>query len=121
MRILLVDDDALLGRSMMRALRSDRHELVWDADPSVALERIAHGERFDLVLCDVNMPHIDGVAFVGHAMESDPGLVGRMVAITGGTTRSTEEALAQRGIGVLEKPFDAATLEALIGGFASRA
>lgn len=60
MRLLLVEDDPLLGDGLQRALRADGYTVDWvDRGDQVlgALER----EHFDLVLLDVGLPGLDGV------------------------------------------------------------
>lgn len=57
--ILVVDDDALNRRLLVRALRSDGHQTLEAADGQQALDVLA-AERPDVVLLDVMMPVLDG-------------------------------------------------------------
>ncbi len=112
-RVLIADDDELVGRSMRRVLRD--HEVVLVAHGRAALDEILRGERFDVVFCDLMMPEMTGMEL--HArLESDrPDIAESMVFITGGAYTSSAmaflEAVANERI---EKPFDARDVRALV-------
>ena len=59
MRLLLVDDDAALLESLAIVLRAEQHDVTTVAAGRAALEA-AERERFDAIVCDVNLPDIDG-------------------------------------------------------------
>ncbi len=63
MRLLIVDDDADLRQSLSLLLRESGYEVVAEGDPEEALRR-ALAEEFDLILCDVRMPRMDGLSFL---------------------------------------------------------
>jgi PAS domain S-box-containing protein len=56
LRILVVDDDAAVGRLTVGMLEASGHHAVAATDPETALQWLAEGERFDLVVTDVLMP-----------------------------------------------------------------
>ncbi|MFQ5346890.1 MAG: response regulator [Rhodothalassiaceae bacterium] len=60
-RILLAEDDEAVRSFVRRALESAGHEIVEVTDGGQALERLA-AERFDLLLSDIVMPVMDGIA-----------------------------------------------------------
>ena len=62
-RVLLVDDDAAIRRSMRHALEKGRWEVDEAEDGLMALERLAHG-RPDIILLDLVMPRMDGFEFL---------------------------------------------------------
>ncbi len=64
MRLLIVDDDAGLRHSLALLLQEAGYEVVAEGDPEEALRR-AGTEAFDLILCDVRMPKMDGLTFLG--------------------------------------------------------
>jgi two-component system response regulator AtoC len=64
MRLLIVDDDAGLRHSLALLLQEAGYEVVAEGDPEEALTRAA-AESFDLILCDVRMPKMDGLTFLG--------------------------------------------------------
>jgi CheY-like chemotaxis protein/anti-sigma regulatory factor (Ser/Thr protein kinase) len=64
LRILLVDDDPLLLKSMRDALELDDHQVVTaeggQAGINTFADATASGEHFDAVITDLGMPHVDG-------------------------------------------------------------
>src|SRR5438034_8478590 len=62
-RVLVVDDEPGLRQSLGLLLSDAGYEVVAEGDGSRAVER-ALAETFDLVLCDVRMPDMDGLAFL---------------------------------------------------------
>jgi CheY-like chemotaxis protein len=104
-RVLVIDDDPLLRNMMRRALEQE-HDTVVVASAKDALERIAAGQRFDLVLCDLMLPGLSGVDFHERVRPIAPELVERVLFTTGGAyTPRAEAFLARTDIRHLEKPF----------------
>lgn len=60
MRILLVEDDHLLAKTMLSMLRDNQNTVDWLDDGQQALNVIP-GENFDLVILDLTLPRIDGL------------------------------------------------------------
>ncbi|MCX8117414.1 MAG: response regulator [Desulfobacterota bacterium] len=58
-RILVVDDDEVIRRLLRTYLTQSGYEVTEAEDGQKALERLGQ-ERFDLLICDVMMPHKDG-------------------------------------------------------------
>ena len=111
-RILVVDDEPLVGRLVERAL-SRQHQVTVLTSARDALERIVAGERFDLVLCDLMMPGMTGMDLYDRVEQLSADQAGRMVFLTGGAFTGRAQAfLSQRPF--LEKPFDLRALEALV-------
>lgn len=104
-RILLAEDTPATSEMVRHALSTDGHEVVVAHDGTEALERIlAPGEAYDLVISDVEMPSLDGIALIGKALEARPGMkVILMSGFAGGLERA--EALKGRISGTLSKPF----------------
>ena len=111
-RILVVDDEPLVGRLVERALVRDHHVTVVTSGRA-GLERITAGERFDLILCDLMMPEMTGMELHERVTELAADQADRMVFLTGGAfTRRARDFLKTRAF--LEKPFDLSALEALV-------
>jgi DNA-binding NtrC family response regulator len=118
-RVLIVDDDPAVLRSLRRFLRD--HDVVAMDDPAAALERIARGERFDLILSDLTMPHMNGMELEKGIARIDAAQAERVVFMTGGaTTDEARDFLASTRSTVLKKPFPAGALQALVRARASR-
>jgi DNA-binding response OmpR family regulator len=60
MRILLVEDDAMIGKAVLDVLRSDHYAVDWVRDGTAAAGALAT-ERYDLVLLDLGLPKADGL------------------------------------------------------------
>ena len=60
MRILLVEDDAMIGKAVLDLLRSEHYAVDWVRDGSAA-EAALVAERYDLVLLDLGLPKADGL------------------------------------------------------------
>lgn len=87
LRVLLVDDEAALRRPIARFLARRGAEVSEAGDGLEALERIAELEgRVDALLADLRMPKMDGVALHAELRRRYPGLVDRVVFLSGDLT-----------------------------------
>ena len=84
-RILCIDDEPALGLALRRALVSE-HDVVILTSAAEALEQVKDGERFDLLLCDLMMPGMNGMDFHMELEAFAPELAKRIVFLTGGAT-----------------------------------
>jgi len=111
--VLVVDDDPLVAKALKRALRG--HDVTVATGGREAIERIASGQRFDLVLCDIMMPDVTGMDVYDAARREGRSLEDAFVFITGGafTTRA-REFLTDVPNRVLEKPFDVQAIRDLV-------
>lgn len=81
-RILLADDDAATRDLVQRALAIDGHNVTPTQDGSEALDAItAAPAAFDLLISDVQMPVLDGVALAEQALAVAPSL--RVILMSG--------------------------------------
>jgi CheY-like chemotaxis protein len=117
-RILVIDDEPLLGRTLSFMLE-ENHDVVVADGGAEALRRLGEDARFDLVLCDLDMPGVNGSSVHNAVERVHPQLVPRFVLMTGGACAGwAEEFLARYSGARLEKPFSAADVEqvlALVG------
>ncbi len=113
-RILVVDDEAAIGSTLRRAL-SEEHDIESLTNAREALRRLAAGDRFDVILCDLMMPVMTGVEFYEALSRVDPEQARRIIFMTGGAFTPTAKNFLD---GVqnprLEKPFDLQLLRALL-------
>jgi PAS domain S-box-containing protein len=113
-RVLVVDDELLVGTSVQRALASE-HDVVIVSSGQGALERLSAHEHFDVILCDLMMPEMTGMDLHAELRKRWPQLSERLVFITGGTfTPGAREFLERVANQRLEKPFDMEDLRVLI-------
>lgn len=111
--ILLVDDDPdVVG--VVRAALARENRLVIAGDGAEGL-RLAAGEIYDVVLCDMKMPGMDGPAFYRRLVDARPDLARALLFISGDTssepTRAFLEATRRP---LLAKPFTPDELYAAI-------
>jgi len=113
-RVLLVDDERLLGEAIARALSED-HDVEVATDARQALDRLASAEPYDLVLCDLMMPVMTGMDLYAEVMHRDPKLAGRFVFMSGGTFSARARAFLQSVSNpCLEKPLDMGRLRSIV-------
>jgi len=114
-RILIIDDEPMMGGALRRQLPA--HEVFVETAAPAALARLRNGERFDLILCDMMMPEVTGVAFHEQLARELPEVAAQMVFMTGGAFTSAAHAFLDRVKNVrLEKPLDLNSVHALIQG-----
>lgn len=65
-KILVVDDSAALRQVVNIALQDEEYAVIEACDGKEALE-LLNGQQIDLIISDVNMPHMDGISFVKQA------------------------------------------------------
>jgi len=113
-RVLIVDDDPGVADAIALSL-SDENDTEVAKNATEALARIAHGDHYDVVLCDLMMPDVTGMDLYREVLRVAPHVAGRIVFMTGGvyTTRARAfvEGLPNRCI---EKPPDPAKLRELV-------
>lgn len=63
-RVLVVDDSGFFRNMLYPILRSAGYEVAMSHDPLHAIERHDNGEMFDVILSDIEMPHMTGYEFV---------------------------------------------------------
>lgn len=109
-RLLVVDDDALVARTLVRQLSGHAVDVV--ASGHAALERLAAaGEQYDLVLCDLMMPDMTGMDVYELVQQRYPDLADRFVFISGGgVTERSRQFLEEHADRVLAKPIDSRQL-----------
>lgn len=60
MRLLLVEDDAMIGESVLDLLRGEGYAVDWVKDGAIALE-VLYSQPYDLILLDLGLPQCDGL------------------------------------------------------------
>jgi CheY-like chemotaxis protein len=113
--ILVVEDEAALADAVTDMLRDAGYVVERASDGAEALERIG-SRAFDLVICDLKMPRVDGKAFYGALAKRAPALAKRVVFVTGDVAGTeAERFLGASGCRWLAKPFRAADLLRAVG------
>jgi two-component system, NtrC family, sensor kinase len=114
LRVLIVDDELMLLKALRNFLSSSVDVVLADGGQP-ALSLLEQDGNFDLVLCDVHMPAVDGVAVYEAVRERRPELLERFVFLTGGAlTPRAREFLARARPRLVHKPVQAEALAALL-------
>jgi len=75
-RILLAEDEAPLRSFVTRALNQDGHDVVAVSNGAEALDALTRAKaKFDLLLTDIRMPLMDGIALALAAARDDPDVI----------------------------------------------
>lgn len=113
-RVLVVDDDPLVLRSLTRVLARD-FEVASARNGREALDLVRAGGTFDAMLCDLMMPELSGIELHELLERDDPELAKRTVFLTGGAfTGRAQTFLEAVGQPHLEKPVDLKTVRELL-------
>ncbi len=105
-RVLIVDDSSVMRKIIERSLRHAGINLleVFEAENGAEALGVLNTTTVDLVLCDINMPVMDGLEFVKHLSG-----IKRDVPVAMITTEASQghvvEALRSGARGYISKPF----------------
>jgi two-component system response regulator AtoC len=104
MKVLVIDDEAGVRRTVSLILEDAGYEVSAASDGREGLSK-ALGDGADIILCDVRMPHVDGLEFVErYRKEGGRGLVIVMTAY--GSMEVAIDAMKRGAYDYLPKPFD---------------
>jgi two-component system sensor histidine kinase/response regulator len=102
-KLLVVDDEEPQMRALCATLAVEGFTSTGVTSPQSALRALL-GDRFDLLLTDLQMPGMDGIALLAAAREIDPQLVG--IVMTGhGTIDTAVKAMQAGALDYIQKPF----------------
>ena len=119
--VLVVDDEPGIRQATARFLNRSGIQVRAVSDGAEAL-RALRTQTFDVILCDVRMPGMNGRDFLARLREQAPRLVSTLIFATGDTLEpDTAALLADAGAPSLAKPFDFDALEQLVREVAARA
>ena len=103
-RLLVVDDEARQMEALCRTLTPEGYDVTGFSVPQQALAALRE-QPFDVLLTDLMMPGMDGLALLRAALGIDPDLVG--VMMTGqGTVASAVDAMKIGALDYILKPFN---------------
>lgn len=104
-RILIVDDDSMLGEQLRSLLAVLGHSAVLCQDAAQALTRI-EAQSFDLIFCNYWLPGVGGQGFYFSLCHKKPALASRIVWLMGGVSgNGTEFFMRATGNPQLTKPY----------------
>ena len=107
-RVLIVDDSSVMRKIVERSLRQAGLQIaqVLEAGNGVEALSALNGGKVDLILCDINMPVMDGLEFVRQlsTVEQAKGIPVVMIT-TEGSEGHVVQALSAGARGYIRKPF----------------
>ena len=107
-RALIVDDSSVMRKIVERSLRQAGVELEQVVEASNGAEALTalHDNQVDLILCDINMPVMDGLEFLREVakLEGSKGIPIVMIT-TEGSESHVVQALSAGARGYIRKPF----------------
>src|SRR5215472_1652856 len=113
-RILVVDDELDIVNLLVEILTREGHQVDTAPNGAAALTRIEERE-YDLILCDLRMPVLDGPGLYRELHTRRPELVGRLMFITGDALTDTMAAfLAEAARPRLPKPFSVPQIREIV-------
>ena len=112
--ILTVDDTASMRQMISFTLNSVGHNVSEASDGSEAL-KIAQGKKFDLVIADINMPNMDGIALVKSLRDLPQyKLTPILMLTTESQAAKRQEGKSAGATGWIVKPFNPEQLIAIV-------
>ena len=116
-RLLVVDDEpdipSMVRRRLRAKIRSSEYELCFAADGQEALDLLNAGTTVDMVVTDISMPRMDGLALLGHITSEWPDVVTVMASAYGDMAR-IRRAMNHGAADFVTKPLDFEDLETTI-------
>ena len=103
--LLVIEDEPTVAQLIADVLREEGHQVSAILDSKEGLERISRG-HYDLIICDLRMPGLDGPAFYDALVRTASPLQKKILFVTGDTLGPrTIEFLAPNNLPYLAKPF----------------
>jgi PAS domain S-box-containing protein len=112
--ILIIDDETGIVAALASLLRRDGYQVDTAGNGRLALEKL-QGRTYDLILCDMRMPELDGPGLYRELENLLPHLLRRVIFLTGDTlSPEIREFLEKAGVLRLNKPFRAAEVRRVV-------
>jgi len=102
-RILVVDDEDSIREFLDIMLRKEGYEVTCVEDGQKAID-VLKKKSFDMIISDLQMPHVTGIELLRHVKENYPDLLFMMITAFG-TTESAVEAMKAGAYDYITKPF----------------
>jgi signal transduction histidine kinase len=116
-RVLVVDDEQMLCNAIERILGA-HHDVTTVNSARDALSRLAAGERYDLILCDLMMPEMTGMDLYDELQHSMADQAAKFIFMSGGAFTDNARAFLARACNeVIDKPFRGAGLRQAVDRF----
>lgn len=118
-RVLVVDDSAVIRQAIEKMLKAE-FEVVLAEDGEIGWDKLAHDERIQAMITDIEMPRLDGYAFICRVRAADEGRIRDIpiITITGAEDEETRlRAFACGATDFITKPLDSKQLQACLQAY----
>jgi PAS domain S-box-containing protein len=113
-RVLVIDDEPGITSALAYLLRRSGYAVEMAANGRIALAKLQE-QQFEVILCDLRMPELDGPGFYEALQQHYPNLVQRIIFLTGDTLSPEARAFLEKAdVPRLAKPFRAADVRRLV-------
>ncbi|MBR4327758.1 MAG: sigma-54-dependent Fis family transcriptional regulator [Bacteroidales bacterium] len=103
-KVLIIDDERAIRNTLKDILSFENHEVTLAQDGVEGIELVKNN-KFDIILCDIKMPKMDGIEVLEQLMQM--GVESPIVMISGhGTLETAVEAIKKGAYDFIEKPLD---------------
>lgn len=103
-KILVIDDERAIRSTLKEILEYEKHDVELAENGPDGLEKFKNG-KYDVVLCDIKMPQMDGIELLDKAFEHAPDVP--FIMISGhGNIDTAVEAIKKGAFDFIEKPLD---------------
>ena len=103
--VLVVEDESALAAAVGEALTDAGFVVDRAGDGEEALRRVS-SQTYDLIVCDLKMPKVDGIRFYQRLVPANPAMARRIIFVTGDVAGTEAESFLQdSGCRWLAKPF----------------
>ncbi len=103
-QILVIDDERPIRNTLKEVLEYEKHDVELAEDGPSGIE-VLKDKSFDIVLCDIKMPQMDGIEVLDHIMSNH--FDTQVIMITGhGSVDTAVEAIKKGAFDFIEKPLD---------------
>jgi len=104
-RALVVEDEVALGEAVADALTDEGFRVDRALDGEEGLDRV-RDQHYDVIICDLKMPKVDGMAFFDEVSATMPQIARRLIFVTGDVAGTeAERFLESSGCRWVPKPF----------------
>ena len=117
--IIIIEDETALLQPLRRML-AERHDVLTFSDSRDGMRSLIEREAPDVIICDINMPGVNGLDLYREVVKRKPFLAGRFIFLTGGDSDELATLMAEAPQRILEKPVHRKDLLAAIDAIASR-
>jgi DNA-binding response OmpR family regulator len=119
LRILAVDNEAMVTLSLRYVFGGSRYELTCADSGDAALANLdANAAPYDVIIVDQKMPHLSGVELVGAIRKR--GLNGKIIVLSAHLSSEVREDYARMDVHeIIDKPFDVSELRSAVNRLAA--